>query len=190
MLSLSPRFARRPSTLASVLLALAITGGAGAAVAYAGPYLGLGVGTSPDLSEEMQGFAAASRSGRLTLGQRFSIFSVEGAVGGYQLASPSDVKYDSISVSGGGRLSLTLEGPLAVFARAGVERTWLRADVMPDYQGNGVYGGIGAELSLALPLGETSIWVDYSRHRATLYSGDAELDAEHGLWTAGLSVGL
>ena len=190
MLALSPRFARRPSTIASVLLAVAIIGGAGATAAYAGPYLGLGVGTSPDLSDEMQGFAAASRSGRLTLGQRFSILSVEGAVAGYQLASPSDVKYDSISVSGGGRLSLTLEGPLAVFARAGVERTWLRADVMSDYQGNGVYGGIGAELSLALPLGETSIWVDYSRHRATLYSGDAELDAEHGLWTAGLSVGL
>lgn len=190
MLPLSPRFASRPSTIASVLLAVAITGTAGATVAYAGPYLGLGVGTSPDLRGEMQGFSAASRSGRLTLGQRFSILSVEGAVGGYQLANPADVKYDSISVSGGGRLSLTLEGPLAVFARAGVERTWLRADVMPDYQGNGVYGGIGAELSLALPLGETSIWVDYSRHRATLHSGDAELDTEHGLWTAGLSVGL
>jgi hypothetical protein len=176
------------STLASLLAAagLVATGPA----AHAGPYLGLGVGTVPDLGDQMQGFAASSRSGRLMLGQRFSMVAVEGAVGGFQLADARAAEYDAISLSGGGRLSFTLEGPLSLFVRVGLERTWLKADDMPDYRGDGYYGGLGAELRLALPLGETSVWVDYSRHQATLRSGDREIDADSGMWTAGLSVGI
>jgi hypothetical protein len=179
-----PRLPLLVSSLVVATVALA------AGAAHAGPYLGLGVGTAPDMSGEMQGFAASSRSGRLMLGQRFSAVAVEGAVGGFQLANARDVEYDAISVSGGGRLHVTLEGPLSLFARAGLERTWLEADDMPDYRGDGYYGGLGAELRLALPLGETSVWVDYSRHQATLRSGDREIDAASGMWTVGLSVGI
>jgi hypothetical protein len=181
-----------PSLFAAWILAASIAMYAVAATAaHAGPYLGLGVGTAPDMSDEMQGFTPSSRSGRLMLGQRFSVVAVEGAVGGFQLAGGArDAQYDAISLSGGGRLNFTLEGPLALFARGGLERTWLKADDMPDYRGDGYYGGLGAELRLALPLGETSVWIDYSRHRATLRSGDSEIDADNGVWTVGLSVGI
>lgn len=158
--------------------------------AHAGPYLSLGVGSEPDLADEMQGFEAASRSGRLELGQRFSIAAVEGGVGGYRLSTSGAAEYDAVSLSGGGKLFFTLTGPLALLARGGVERTWLRADDLSDYSGNGYYAGVGAELRLALPLGETSVWLDYSVHRANLSNGADELDADSGMWTAGLSVGI
>jgi hypothetical protein len=161
-----------------------------AAPAAAGPYLSLGLGSQPDLADEMQGFEAASRSGRLELGQRFSIAAVEGGLGGYRLTTLGAAEYDAVSVSGGGKLFFTLSGPLGLLARGGVERTWLRGDGAADYSGNGYYAGVGAELRLALPLGDTSVWVDYSVHRATLRSGSDELKADSGMWTAGLSIGI
>ncbi len=164
--------------------------GALASEASAGPYLGLGIGTSPNLHDDGQGLSADSRSGRLELGQRFSIVAVEGAVGGYQLADAADSEYNAVSVSGGGRVHLPLQGPLSLFARAGVERTWLRVANMEDYDGNGYYGGLGAELRLALPLGETAVWVDYSQHRVTLDNGGDEIDGDTSMWTAGISVGI
>lgn len=176
------------STAAVVAYGVAsITDGAWA---HAGPYLSLGLGSEPDLADEMQGFQAESRSGRLELGQRFSILAVEGGVGGYQLSDVRATEYDAVSVNGGGKLFFTLAGPLAMLARGGVERTWLRADDFDDYSGNGYYAGVGAELRLALPLGQTSVWLDYSVHRATLSNGADEMDADSGMWTAGLSVGI
>lgn len=149
--------------------------------AHAGTYLSLGVGSVPDLGDEMQGFQAASRSGRLELGQRFSMVAFEGGVGGYQLADARAAEYDAVSVNGGGKLFFTLSGPLAMLARGGVERTWLRTDGASGYQGNGYYAGVGAELRLALPLGETSVWIDYSVHRATLSDGARQLDGDSGM---------
>ncbi len=171
--------------------AVAATILAAAAPAAAGPFLGLGLGTVPTLRDEGQGLTADSRSGRLELGHRFlNLVAVEGAVGGFQLADRAGAEYDAITFSGGGRVFLPLSGPLALFGRAGVEHTWVRAQTMDDYRGNGTYVGLGAELRLALPLGETSVWVDYSLHRATLDNGAAELDAGSRMWTAGLSVGI
>lgn len=159
------------------------------APAHAGPYLGLGIGTA-HLRDDGQGLSSSSASGRLELGQRFSILAVEGALNGYQLSDDFDSEYNALSASGGGRVHLPLTGPLSVFARAGVERTWLRVDNMADYDGNGYYGGLGAELRLALPLGETAVWIDYTQHRVTLDNGGDEIDGDTSMWTPGISVGL
>jgi Outer membrane protein beta-barrel domain len=159
--------------------------------ALAGPYLGLGIGTAPTLGEGMQGFAPTSRSGRLELGQRFGALAIEGGVGAFQLTGARASQYDAISLSAGARVFFNLQGPLDAFARGGVERNWLNTDgAMADYRGDGYYVGGGAELRLALPLGSTSIWIDYTRHQATLESGAKQLDASTGMWTVGLSVGL
>lgn len=161
-----------------------------AAPAAAGTYLGLGVGTAPSLGESMQTLEPASRSARLTLGQRLGPLSLEGGAGGYDLASTTAAEARSVSVSAGGKLSFTLQGQLEAFVRGGVERTWLSGEGMSTLSGDGVYFGGGAELRLALPLGSTSLWVDYSRHQATLRNERTELEAQTGIWTLGLSVGL
>lgn len=160
-----------------------------AAPAAAGTYLGLGIGTAPSLGESMSTLEPASRSARLTLGQRLGPLSLEGGAGGYELAATAG-EARSVSVSGGGKISFELQGQLEAFVRAGVERTWLSGDAMSTLSGDGVYFGGGAELRLALPLGSTSIWVDYSRHQATLRNERTELEARTGVWTLGLSVGL
>lgn len=163
---------------------------AAAAPAAAGPYLGLGVGTAPALGDQMP-FQPSSRSGRLELGQRLGPLAIEGAVAGFELVSARAAEYRSVSLSGGGKLFFNLQGQLDAFVRGGVERTWLTsAGDMTDYSGDGVYYGGGAELRLALPVGATSLWIDYSRHQATLTSGKAEVDGSSGMWTVGLSVGL
>ncbi|HRC58670.1 MAG TPA: hypothetical protein PKU97_22260 [Kofleriaceae bacterium] len=162
-----------------------------AAPAAAGPYLGLGVGTAPALGEQMQTFAPASRSGRLELGQRLGPLAIEGAVGGFELVTARAQEVRSVSLSGGGKLFFNLQGQLDAFLRGGVERTWITAAAdASGYSGDGVYLGGGAELRLALPVGATSLWIDYSRHQSTLRSGTAELEASLGMWTVGLSVGL
>ncbi len=161
-----------------------------ASPAAAGTYLGLGIGTAPSVGESMSTLEPASRSARLTLGQRLGPLSLEGGAGGYELASATDAEARSVSVSGGGKVSFELQGQLEAFVRAGVERTWLSGDGMSTLSGDGVYFGGGAELRLALPLGSTSVWVDYSRHQATLRNERTELEARTGVWTLGLSVGL
>jgi hypothetical protein len=174
--------------IASVVAATSVVSGS---AAQAGPYLGVGIGTAPTLGEGMQGFSPASRSGRLELGQRFGILAIEGGVAGFQLTGARASQYDAISVSGGARVFFNLQGPLDAFVRGGFERDWLTTDsAMADYRGDGTYVGGGAELRLALPLGATSIWIDYTHHQATLASGATQLDASSGMWTVGLSVGL
>lgn len=163
---------------------------AGATPAAAGTYLGLGIGTAPSVGESMSTLEPASRSARLTLGQRLGPLSLEGGAGGYELTSASAAEARSVSLSGGGKLSFELQGQLEAFVRGGVERTWLSGDGMSTLSGDGVYFGGGAELRLALPLGSTSVWVDYSRHQATLRNERTELEAQTGVWTLGLSVGL
>ncbi len=169
------------------LCTLAVPG----ARAVAGPYLGLGVGTAPTLGDSMQPLEPTSRCGLVGLGQRLGPLALEAGLSGYELQRATAEQGRSLSAFGGGKLYVELEGQLEAFARGGVERTWLSGSgAMADYQGDGAYVGIGAELRLALPLGQTSLWVDYTRHQATLRAGVAELDASAGRWTVGLSIGL
>lgn len=178
-----------PAGMKALVLACSVVT-ASVAPAAAGTYLGLGIGTAPSLGESMQTLEPASRSARLTLGQRLGPLSLEGGAGGYELASATSAQARSVSASAGGKLSFVLQGQLEAFVRGGVERTWLSGDAMSTLSGDGVYYGGGAELRLALPLGSTSLWVDYSRHQATLRNERTELDASAGVWTVGLSVGL
>lgn len=132
-----------------------------------------------------------SRCGLVGLGQRLGPLALEAGLSGYELQRATAEQGRSLSAFGGGKLYVELEGQLEAFARGGVERTWLSGSgAMADYQGDGAYVGIGAELRLVLPLGQTSLWVDYTRHQATLRAGVAELDASAGRWTVGLSIGL
>jgi Outer membrane protein beta-barrel domain len=162
-----------------------------AAPAAAGPYVGVGIGTAPTLGDGMPGFAPTSRSGRLELGTRFSAVAVEGGVGGFQLVGARASQYDAVSVNGGAKIFFNLQGPLDAFVRGGLQRTWLSTDsAMADYTGDGFYLGGGVELRLALPLGSTAIWMDYTHHQATLHSETRPLESTAGMWTVGLSVGL
>jgi hypothetical protein len=165
--------------------------------AAAGPYLGLGIGTAPSLGDGMASFTSASRSGRLLLGQRLGPLAVEGAVAGFRLqgpvtrSAPDGLDYESVSLSGGARLFINLQGPLDAFARGGVERTWLSTSAAaPSYRGDGMYYGAGVEMSLSLPLGSTALWLDYTRHQSTLTGNSDEIESSSGVWTVGLSVGI
>jgi hypothetical protein len=176
----------------SVLLCATSTLALAAAPAHAGGYLSLGVGTTPELDAGSRSLEAASRSGRLELGQRVAWFAVEGAVGGFQLGDTRAMTYDVVAASAGAKIFVNLQGPLDAFVRGGGERTWLipDGDALETYRGDGGYAGVGVELRLALPLGSTALWMDYTVHRAALRNSDGEIDGDHGRWTLGVSIGL
>lgn len=180
--------------LASAAAALAISVTV-PAIARADGYVAVGVGSSGSVADG-DAFARDQRlSGRLMIGQRISVLSVEAGVSGYGLEGMSPgTQWDAIALGAGLKLNLPLFAGLEIFGRGGVERTWLEADGagMDDYAGNGTVLGAGLEYGFDLVVTDASLWLDWTRHDADLDADGSgpSRDAEIDLWTAGLSVSL
>lgn len=167
---------------------LAASGG----VATAGGYLGLGIGTSPGVSDTNDYFSGSGRTGRLFGGARFGQFSVEGAINGYGLKNTTGSGYDAKEASVAGKFNLPLGNDFEAFGRVGLQRTWLSVQnnkPMYDAQGNGYLVGLGMEYRLNLGFAAGSLFIDYSHHSAS-FEGRTKFDSSVRMWMLGLSVGI
>jgi hypothetical protein len=178
------------STLAG-LLAISITAPGSA---RADGYVAVGVGTAADTGGSGGFSGDDGLSGRLMLGQRISLLSIEAGVSGYGVEGMSPgADYDAIALGAGLKLNLPIVLGLEIFGRAGIERTWLEAEDgdMNDFSGNGYVAGAGVEYMIPLGVTDASLWLDWTRHGADLHDDEGtERDATADLWTAGLSIHL
>lgn len=167
--------------------------------ASAGTYVGLGIGSSPAISEQTDRLEGDGRSGRFLVGMRFARVSIEGSVGGYDVAlinanSGMFVPHGtSYQVAGAVKLSLPIGNKFEGFGRAGLHKTWIRADVMPDINnmsGGGYLLGLGLEYRLNMIIGQGSIFVDYQYNQAKLEGERFTFDGSSRMFTLGVTVGL
>jgi len=160
--------------------------------ASAGVYAGLGVGTSPVVNGSFDDMADPSGpSTRGMLGYRLWNVSVEGAVNGFGVNTPSSGDRTAYQASAALKLSVPVAGVLEGFGRGGVERTWLSmGDDRQDLSGNGFLAGVGLELRFNAILASMSVFADYTLHHATLDSMVDEVDVTSHIVAVGVTVGL
>lgn len=182
----------------SLFVAALVAGSA--SVASAGGYVGLGIGTAASPGGDMaMSSSDGNRSGRLMLGTRFGHLSLEGAGSRYGLIGVSGASpYQGTMLAGALKYSLPLGNNFELFARGGLERTWLTHESATagnayDWSGNGWLLGAGFEYRLDLGVTAASVFVDYE-HSDTTLSTPAEMnvqrDATIGLWTAGVTLAI
>jgi hypothetical protein len=178
------------SVLASVVLVAAL-----APAASAGTYVGLGIGTSASTDGALADFGSdGQHSGRLVLGQRFGVVSIEGGFNDYGLTtSRGTVEWDALSLGAAAKLDLPFTPVVSGYVRLGLEHTWIRTDAAgaTGYDGNGWTGALGAEYRLDALISNASVWLDYSRHSTNLTRGNtADAQATANMWTLGFSIGI
>jgi len=175
------------------LLAVALVAAA-ASTASAGPYLGLGIGTSASPSGDLEMTSSdGNRTGRLILGTSFGRFSVEGAGSRFSVYR-GKYPYDGSQLAVAGKYSLPLGDQFEAFGRLGLQRTWLSTDVnQADWQGNGWLAGAGFEYRFKVSGVGASAFVDYQYANANLVdqrSTNVERGMGVGMWTLGATVSL
>jgi hypothetical protein len=164
--------------------------------ASAGTYLGLGIGSAPEVNEEADRLESAGRSGKVLLGMRWGNFSVEGAVGRFDMARRNDRGLmlpfgDTYQASLAGKLSLPLGNNFEAFGRAGLHKSWIDAETDDlDVSGDGYLIGAGIEYRLNLAIGQGSIFVDYQYNDTKLEGDRFMFDGSSRMFTVGLTVGL
>ena len=170
-----------------VALVLAVT----ASGASAGTYLGLGVGTSADVGLQSSAMTGDSdHSGRLIIGSRFGRWSIEGD--GTRFGAVSGIgKWDGTQLAAALKLDVPLAEHLFVFAKGGLERTWLSSNTTQrELSGNGWLLGAGLEYRLDLLVTGASVFFDYNRSSTTFQVNDTmqKLDGTASMWTLGLTL--
>lgn len=174
------------------LLAVALVA-ASASAASAGTYLGLGIGTAASPSGDLTNTSNdGNRSGRALIGMRFGQFSIEGEgarYGIYQSVHP----YQGTSLAAVLKYSLPLGDSFEVFARGGLQRTWLSTDtIRSNWSGNGWLLGAGFEYRFNVGGTGASVFVDYE-HAATGLVNEQSMATSNeavGLWTLGATVSI
>jgi hypothetical protein len=177
------------------LLAVAILTST-AATASAGTYVGLGIGTSPAMSSDIEMTESVERSGRLLLGFRFGRLSLEGQAGRHDLFIYSD-PYQSTMFGAALKYSHELGSNFEVYAKGGLQRTFLSAQgpvpssrALPS-DGDGHLLGAGFEYRLNLGVTGASIFVDYQYAKTSFGEGmTGGFDASSRMWTLGATVSL
>jgi len=183
---------KRACLVATVLLA-------STQLATAGGYAGLGIGTSPAISDDNDALGAGSRSLRALLGSRWNNFALEGAFSGYEVSSvPGSSNrgtFDAYQASVAGKLSFPLGSGFEVFGRLGLQRTWLNSSSAPAYAiyevaGNGFLVGGGFEYRFSAGPAGASVFVDYQVNHAKLSGEREEYDFTARGWTLGVTLGF
>jgi hypothetical protein len=152
------------------------------AAAHAGGYVTAGIGGTPDLRGELAILAADGRNLRVGLGRTFGPASIEAGLSSFGLDDGRAVS-GAVSV----RLQAQLLGALGLYARGGVERTWVRSDRM-DLSGDGYLLGVGLDFAPAmLP---AAIWVEVGRETTSLSGAGASYDGAIHTAMIGVRVGI
>jgi hypothetical protein len=167
---------------------------ASATASSAGTYVGLGVGSSASIGGDSTAITSdGGRSGRLIVGQSFGRLSIEGAGTRYG-AFYQKAGYDGTALAIAARLTFPVSGPIALFGRGGLQRTWLstsRAN-MTSFSGNGYLLGAGVEYDFHVSvLGGGAIFADYERADSTFQgSAGRSFDFNASMWTLGVTLSL
>jgi hypothetical protein len=162
--------------------------------ASAGGYLGLALGTQPEVNDELTTRAPnatpVGRSLRGLGGVRLGNFAIEGALNGFGVVTNrGDQNVYQASVSA--KLNLPFGNNFEGFGRAGLERTWLNLDDdRYNLTGDGFLVGAGFEYRLDLGINDVSIFVDYTIHHASLENTSGEVDETSRIWGLGFTVGI
>lgn len=172
------------------------------AVANAGMYIGLGVGTGANVTDSANdSYAADGRSARVALGYRIFGFSVEGMYSGYGLAlggpdKPAAEKYDSRSIQLAAKYNYEFAPSFELFGRLG----YLHTDVTSatgtslDLSGEGWTMSVGLEYRLNLVLTGLGIYMDWTRNAADLNYADGNqskfANQTASMWTVGVNLSL
>jgi hypothetical protein len=181
------RLARLVPVLALFLSATAHADG-GYVSAGAGP----GAGLDGDISRVFE--TDDSMNARLALGQRLGPLALEASLFGAGMVGRNDFagdgrEYDTVSLGVDLKYLIGLVGPLEVYPKIGLNRTWLTGgrDAL-DYDGWGWDLGAGAQLSFE----RIGIWLDFTHQRTNLRSDNnvytRHLDGRLNLLALGLSV--
>ncbi|MGE5184417.1 MAG: outer membrane beta-barrel protein [Acidobacteriota bacterium] len=179
------------------MLALALVA-ASSAAASAGTYLGLGIGTAPDISsnDQMMTVQGNGRSGKLLLGMRFGRLSVEGAAArAGAFVSPYGYAADSTQLSAALKYSFPLGDNFEAFLRGGLEHTSLSINQSvhsaDDASGNGWLLGGGFEYRLNALIAGGSLFVDYEHVQTNLTNNEnTQFETSSGIWMAGVTLSL
>ncbi|HEY1815173.1 MAG TPA: outer membrane beta-barrel protein [Kofleriaceae bacterium] len=172
------------------LLAAGLLAAAGS-IASAGPYIGLGIGSGPSLSNNtIANPEQTSRSGRLLLGYSFRMpvgrLSIEGEANRFDF-DLNGMAMSSTMAGAGLKYSFPLGSGFEVFGRGGLQRTWL-SDGGYAGDGDGYYLGAGFELRIPI---FGSVFVDYEHQSATIDSATSTTyDQSAGMFTLGATVNL
>lgn len=175
--------------LAAFLLA------ATAGTASAGGFVGLGLGTTPGISNDDDA-TADGRSARLEVGYSFTNFSIEGLASRFDLLDKFGTRYSDTSLGIAGTYRVPLSDGFGAYGRLGYQHTGvsLKTAEGAGASGSGILFGGGADFKLPLPATNLSIFVDYTIAHSSLRV-DGEVDDEgHGLtsrtWTLGAKLGF
>ncbi|MFT3700526.1 MAG: outer membrane beta-barrel protein [Kofleriaceae bacterium] len=172
------------------------------AVANAGVYIGLGVGTGGNVSDSANNtYVADGRSARAVLGYRFMGFSVEGMYSGYGLAlGGPDVaateKFDSRSLQLAAKYNYEFAKNFELFGRLGLLHTDVTSQSTSNRNltGDGWTMSLGLEYRLNLVLTGLGIYMDWTRNSADLNydqtDGSKFANQTASMWTLGVNLSL
>ena len=176
----------RASLLATVML-VAVS----SSTAHANGYLGLGVGTSPSVGDEV--FNPSGRSAKVLGGFRFGQWSVEGSIGGFNLGvANSREEFDVYQAQASGKFNLPLGSGFEAFGRAGLQHVQTSTpNPANDMSGAGYLLGAGFEYRVKLPFASGSVFIDYTYAKAGLTNDrNQQIDFSTRMWTLGVTVGI
>ena len=162
------------------------------AAAEAGTYVGVGVGTAAHTDGAISDFGSdGQHSGRIMLGDRFGVVSIEGGLNYFGLMTQT--AWNAVSTVAAVKLDLPFTPIVNGYVRVGLEHTWISAPDDPNaaaMDGNGWTGALGVEYRTDVLLAHTSIWLDYGRHADTFKRGNTTSEGTANMWTIGVSVGI
>ena len=191
----------RPRLLLTALAPLAVTLAAAPAARAGGGYvsagLGPGAGLDGNISESFS--TSDSNSARLSLGQRIDNVALEASLFGAGLIGTDQLtgigaEYDTLSLGVDLKYFFGLSGPLELYPKIGLNKTWLQepSGSNLDYDGTGWDLGAGLQFTFDTESTMIAAWIDYTRQYTDLDDSNRQRDlgGEVGMLTLGLSVGF
>jgi hypothetical protein len=162
---------------------------ASASAASAGGFVGLGIGTSPATSGDLN-LREDGRSVRLQIGYRFGRLSVEGFGAKADLRRNDGAPMNWTTLAVAGRLNIPLGDQFEAFGRLGLQHSSVEQDQVDNsFDGDGYLVGGGFEYRIPSAAIGASIFVDYTIEHANLTSpqrsSDLEFDLTSRVWTLG-----
>ena len=189
----------RPRLL-TVLLPLVATLAAAPVARAGGGYVSGGYGGGAGLDGTISSSFTThdSNSARFSLGQRVGPVALEASLFGAGLIGSGDfvgngAEYDTLSVGVDLKYYFTLVGPLELYPKVGLNKTWLMAPAgsRHDYDGTGWDLGGGVQFTFDTPATMLAAWLDYTHQRTDLRDpGKRDLDGQVGMLTLGVSLGF
>lgn len=163
----------RASRLVPVFALLSLAA-SGATARADGGYVGLGAGPGAGLDGNISTVFDTddSMNARLVLGQHLGSFALEASLFGAGMVGRGEFagdgrEYDTVSLGVDLKYLIGLVGPLEIYPKIGLNRTWLTGgrDAI-DYDGWGWDLGGGVQLSFE----RFGIWLDFTHQRTNLRS--------------------